>query len=148
MEDLAELLRYALPSGGRFPNWRDPFSDEIAKSLAWPLDGMCFDIEHDAFWMPEWGERPEPLEQACAIAREAVRSAPVLIPIFGHRYMPATPSRGGNPVFSVHQTDIIFYGYDLPDYLHKEFGVPNPFEVPEWPLPEIEFWTRLEELNG
>lgn len=31
----------------------------------------------------------------------------------------------GNPVFSIVQTDIIYYGTDLADYLHAEFGVPR-----------------------
>ncbi len=28
----------------------------------------------------------------------------------------------GNPVFSVHQTDIIYYGKNLWDYFEQEFG--------------------------
>jgi hypothetical protein len=37
--------------------------------------------------------------------------------------MPAEPHLPGNPVFSVHQTDIIVYGLDLYEYLHNEFGL-------------------------
>jgi len=32
-----------------------------------------------------------------------------------------SPRHRRNPVFSVHQTDIIYYGSDLEHYLHKEF---------------------------
>jgi hypothetical protein len=53
----------------------------------------------------------------------------------------------GNPVFSVYQTDVIYYGFDLPSYLFEEFGVPNPFPRPERPR-EIELWSELERLNG
>ena len=108
---------------------------------------MCFDVEHNSFWLTAWGPRPDSLENAQARAREAVRSAPFLIPIFCHRYLPAWPCEAANPVFSVYQTDIIYYGFDLPSYLFAEFGVPNPFPVPAKPR-EVEFWSELERLNG
>lgn len=146
--DLATLLRHALPRGERFPDWREPGSAHIKDAMAWPADGICFDIEHDDFWLPEWGERPASLEDAKARAREEVARAPVLIPIHAHRYLPAAPCREGNPVFSVWQTDVIVYGMDLPSYLHAEFGVPNPFDEPEYPPREIELWCELERRNG
>ena len=111
---------------------------------------MEFDIEHNAFWMPEWGEKPENLAAAFEIARRAVSKAPFLIPICSHRYLPASPLERGNPIFSVHQTDIIYYGADLLDYLQNEFkfyfGRENMqfSKEPRW----IDFWSRLEELNG
>lgn len=37
-----------------------------------------------------------------------------------HRYLPAEPCEAGNPVLSVHQTDIIVYGHDLRAYLRNE----------------------------
>ena len=61
--DLAELLREGLPRGGRFPDWRS-LPDSIGAQLAWPLEGLLFDVEQDAFWMPEWGPRPPSLEEA------------------------------------------------------------------------------------
>lgn len=107
---------------------------------------MCFDIEHDSFWLPAWGPKPGTSEAAQAMARRAVRAAPFLIPVFSHRYLPASPCEAGNPVFSVYQTDIIYYGFDLPSYLSAEFEVPNPYPVPESPK-EIEFWSELVRLN-
>lgn len=145
--DLRMLLEYATPRGERFPDWRNPHSAAIAERLAWPADSMCFDIEHAEFWLPEWGGRPGSLEEAHTKARAEVSHAPVLIPIFAHRYLPASPCREGNPVFSVYQTDIIYYGNDLPSYLHAEFGVPNPYAVPGSPR-EIELWSKLVRLNG
>lgn len=144
--DLRELLEHAVPSGERFPDWRAPNSAAIAERLDWPADGMCFDIEHNNFWLPEWGDRPCSLEQAKMQARVQVSRAPVLIPVYAHRYLPATPCRAGNPVFSVYQTDIIYYGHDLPSYLQVEFGVPNPFAWQEDPR-EIELWSKLERLD-
>src|SRR2546421_12678344 len=62
------------------------------------------------------------LDEAFQIARQAVAKAPVLIPICSHRFLPAEPCEAGNPVFSIHQTDIIYYGSDLLDYLQNEFS--------------------------
>lgn len=140
--DLRAFLGRALPIGDRFPDWRDPTSELILDFLDWPAHSMCFDIEHNTFWFPAWGPRPDDLEAAQTRAREAVRAAPFLIPIFGHRYLPAAPCEAGNPVFSVYQTDIIYYGFDLTSYWAHEFEIPNPFPVPQAPR-EIEFWTEI-----
>ena len=145
--DLRAFLEHSLPLGECFPDWRSPGSGFIQDRLAWPADSMCFDIEHNSFWLPEWGPKPDSLDEAQAKARQAVQAAPILIPIFGHRYLPASPCEPGNPVFSVYQTDIIYYGLDLSSYLFAEFHVPNPFPVPDSPR-EIEFWSQLERLNG
>ncbi len=144
--DLRSFLQYALPVGERFPDWRVPTSPLIQEQLDWPADGMCFDVEYNAFWLPAWGPRPASLAAAQARAREAVHAAPLLIPVVGHRYLPAAPCEAGNPVFSVYQTDIIYYGSDLADYLRAEFGVPNPYSAPDKPR-EIEFWGELERLD-
>jgi len=145
--DLRSFLMRALPIGKSFPDWRDPSSKLILGMLSWPADSMCFDIEHDQFWLPDWGARPNSLEFAFEKARNAVSEAPFLIPVYGHRYMPADPCSTGNPIFSVYQTDIIYYGFDLCSYLSNEFGVPNPFPTPDEPR-EIKFWSELERLNG
>ena len=145
--DLRAFLEHVLPVGERFPDWRSRSSEFIRDRLAWPVESMCFDVEHNAFWLAAWGPKPDSLEKAQAKAREAVRAAPFMIPIFGHRYLPASPYESGNPVFSVYQTDIIYYGFDLPSYLFAEFGVPNPLPIPDSPR-EIEFWSELERLNG
>ena len=62
--------------------------------------------------------------------------------------MPAEPATSGNPVFSVHQTDIIVYGVDLEDYLRKEFDLPRR-EPPSNPPAAIPFWDvdRLQDAR-
>lgn len=143
--DLRSLLEHAMPVGDQFPNWREPGSDSMRSRLDFPADGICFDIEHNDFWLPEWSKRPMGLEAAYSIAREAVRAAPFLIPVYSHRYMPASPCEAGNPVLSVYQADIIPYGFDLPSYLFAEFGIPNPFPVPPSPR-EIAFWSEIMDF--
>jgi hypothetical protein len=143
--DLRELLMFALPVSSGWPDWRATDDARIRAQLRAPYEGICFDIEHDVFWPDDWGPKPPELADAFAVAREKVDAAPTLIPIRGHRYLPSRPSIAGNPVFSVHQTDIIHYGADLWNYLENEFH--GAFETPEYQLTQllrhIDFWSAL-----
>lgn len=140
--DLRAFLQTALPVGDNFPDWRSDDNAYVGNRLGWPLEGMCFDIEHNDFWLDEWEPRPDSLEQAFAVARKHVSEAPTLIPIYSHRYIPEVPQQSGNPVFSVYQTDITFYGFDLLDYFAHEFKTDNPTPRPSEPR-RIEFWDLL-----
>ncbi|MGC5020574.1 hypothetical protein [Micromonospora sp. DT47] len=42
----------------------------------------------------------------------------------------------------MHQTDIIYYGYDLEDYIHSEFGGPAPDRHGE-PAATVAFWKDV-----
>jgi hypothetical protein len=107
-----------------------------------------FDVEHNNFWFDDWGVKPEEFERQAEIVKEKYKAYPVLIPIFSHRYISSEPTDSDNPVFSVHQTDIIYYGYNLANYLHNEFSfaLPENFDLPEKPK-AIRFWTDIVELN-
>jgi hypothetical protein len=140
--DLKALLQAALPRGEQFPDWRSGDEAVLRDWLDLPRQGVLFDVEHNGFWLDEWGQRPVSLGEAKRVAGELVAAAPVLIPIYMHRMMPAEPPLPGNPVFPVHQTDIIYYGLDLRDYLIREF-LARP-DVRVGPVPEavrrIRFW--------
>src|SRR3954469_25247226 len=62
--------------------------------------------------------------------------------------MPDEPHLQGDSVFSVHQTDIIFYGSNLEVYLRREFGLDDqdPGFGNEAP---IRFWDvdRFQEVR-
>jgi len=162
--DLRAFLQTALPiqisarSGNdAFPNWRDESPARTRARLHWPFEGIAFDIEQNAFWWKEWGPRPARLEDALAVARRHVNEAPMLIPVCSHRYVAADPPSAGNPVMSVYQTDIIFYGTDLWDYFRNEF---NPqaeqwqhcrgmSEADYWAAHRrVRFWTDLVRVNS
>lgn len=145
--DLREFLGMALPVDEYFPNWRTgeikykTSSDTISYSLDWPARGLCFDVEHNNFWMPDWEPRPTDLQEAFRIAREMVQKAPPLIPVFSHRFLPADPLAEGNPVLSVYQTDIIYYGSDLANYWINEFKLPISLDSAE--PRRIRFWSDI-----
>jgi hypothetical protein len=147
--DLKLFLQLALPISDGFAHWRAAINEKeecrmMQERLNAPLDGILFDIKYSNFWIEDWGEKPEIFEQQKTIATQFYHKYPKLIPIYSHRYIPAKPCISGNPVFSVYQTDIIYYGYDLADYFAKEFQ----FNLPSWfgkvDEPEkIEFWDRF-----
>lgn len=137
--DLRAFIQTALPCGAGFPDWRNPDFASLQEWLEIPLAGILFDVKHNTFWLDEWGTRPELLGDALELVTDLVRSAPPLIPIYNHRMMPAEPHLPGNPVFSVHQTDIIHYGFDLDDYFRNEFHLPNRRCWPTQVRP-IRFW--------
>lgn len=149
--DLREFLQTALPHGEQFPDWRSQPEKDLRDWLDRPRQGILFDVEHNSFWLAEWGPRPESLEQASQIVNELMAAAPKLIPIYSHRMMPDEPNLPGNPVFSVYQTDIIYYyyyyyyGFDLEDYLRHEFELAGREPWPE-SVRAIRFWD-LERFD-
>ena len=140
--DLRAMLSAALPVSPGFPNWRSEEPEELDRILDWPADGICFDITNSDFWFDGWGKRPLDTDEACELAREHIADAPLLVPIYGHRYIPDQPALAGNPVFSVYQTEIICYGRDLPDFLEREFRATGPNE-PIADARDIPFWSKL-----
>lgn len=146
-DDLRAFLMTALPVGPSFPDWRNLDRLKISDWMLQPYDGIAFDIEHSGFWWASWGPRPDDLTQALAVARKAVGQTPRLIPVYGHRFIPAQPTDAGNPVFSVHQTDIIYYGIDLRRYLRCEFNSLKHADAVHGKARYIPFWTDLVEAN-
>ena len=137
--DLCAFLQTALPKGPQFPDWRSGDESTLRDWLDIPRQGVLFDIESNGFWLEVWGPRPALIGDALRRGEELLSAAPRLIPIYGHRMMPDEPHLSGNPVFSVHQTDIIYYGFDLADYLRNEFRLPGREPWSEKVRP-IRFW--------
>ncbi|MGW5059934.1 hypothetical protein ACWEQ2_21930 [Streptomyces sp. NPDC004096] len=135
------LLGEGLPVGSRsWPDWRDGDPEDLAGRLAWPVEGVLFDVERNGFWHPDWDPRPAGAQDALDLARAYLGKVPVMVPIHSHRYLLGDPDRTGTPVLSMYQTDIIYYGTDLVDYFHHEFGrpVPTPDDHQYVPIP---FWS-------
>ena len=148
--DLKLFLQAGLPVAKTFPDWRKSLTDKqtqqiIFDSLEDPLSGILFDIEQNGFWHSDWGQIPDLLPQRFSIARQHIKTYPKLIPIFSYRYIPSDPDENDNPVYSVYQTDIIYYGYNLATYLSKEFDfkLPDNFENPDTPKNTIKFWADI-----
>ena len=144
------LYKSFLPN---FYNWRD-FSENNVKKiknyLNMPIEGILFDIENNGFWMDCFGEKTGNPEQDKAKAEEFFKNAkeeevPKLIPIYSHRYVPSFPDSIDVPIFSVMQTDIIYYGKNIENYFEHEFDNNyNPEqESADLGIIEIPFWSKL-----
>lgn len=144
--DLRAVLQFALPVSADFPNWRGPAAP-LRGRLNDPIDGVLFDVQRSNHWESSWGPRPDNLSEALGIATQHLRKAPPLIPVYSHRYLPSAPGASGNPVLSVVQTDIIYYGYDLKDYFREEFGVQPLGPVTKAPR-SIPFWQYYLDANN
>ena len=147
--DLKLCLQIALPSTDRFVNWRlalksEEEADKVIERFDWPLDGMLFDLKANDLWIDSWGAKPKTYEEKELIVKEKYLTYPKLIPIYSHRYIPSHPHEAGNPVFSVYQMDIIYYGYDLATYFANEFDfeLTEEFELLENPKRNIDFWSK------
>jgi hypothetical protein len=75
-------------------------------------------------------------------ARAHVARVPRLVPVFSHRYLTSDLQFNPSPVFSVEQTDVIFYGDNLLDYVAHEFRVPPLHPSDRTHVP---FWSELAE---
>jgi hypothetical protein len=98
--------------------------------------------------MENWGARPSELAEALSVARAQVTAAPRLIPIAGHRYLPAEPVVAGNPVLSVYQSDIIYYGDDLATFRRCEFRQLPYADAVHATVRRVRFWSDLVDANG
>jgi hypothetical protein len=137
-DDHRALLAAGLPVGDKWPDWRDP-DDELADQLRWPIDGVLYDVARNDYWYPEWGVRPDEVEDAVTTADSWLAMAPRMVPVYGHRYLPAGVGSYGHPVLSMWQTDVIVYGADLADYVeHEQAGRPVGDAAVS-----VEFWRDL-----
>lgn len=57
--------------------------------------------------------------------------------------MPSFPFEYGNPIMSVHQTDIIYYGENLLSYLLVEFGLKEHEDIDFENIKYIPFWSDI-----
>ncbi|KAJ7297127.1 hypothetical protein O6H91_Y078900 [Diphasiastrum complanatum] len=99
-----------------------------------PIVGICEAVEKGWFWWRKWGARPKDLDQAAMVARKALKKAPILLPVYGHCYMPTSPNRAGNPVFFIHQLEAFNCGFDVAEFFQQELFLLRdhnlPFQLP------------------
>jgi hypothetical protein len=77
------------------------------------------------------------------VVETALQEAPQLIPLYGHRFLPETPGEAGNPVFSMHGFDTIYYGANLTEYFRNEFDGKHEIGTTR----HIPFWSDIVERH-
>ena len=91
--DLRALLSEALPVSnkpGGFPEWRSASPQVLRKLVDSPTEELLWSIDVNKSWPRNWGDRPDALHDALSVARAELAKAPPLIPVYGHRYLPAS----------------------------------------------------------
>ncbi|KAL5705715.1 hypothetical protein ACHQM5_023981 [Ranunculus cassubicifolius] len=127
--DLRAVLSAGLPIGAGFPDWRSSSTSRfhLRASLDIPIAAISYQIACNAFWTTKsWGPKPSEPEKALRIARNALKKAPLLIPLFNHCYIPCNPSLAGNPIFFVDENQIFCCGSDLSDFFERESLFRSP----------------------
>ena len=145
-DDFAYLFQNLQDPGRVLFPWSEFDKRRYDECIGDVLGGIEFDIENDVFWHERWGKRPDSLSGALTVARKDFETWPKLLPIYGHRFLAAEPCRSGNPVFSIMQTDIVYYGADLPHYLLNEFvDHDHARHTQAQDIRRIEVWSGFAE---
>ena len=145
-DDFAYLFQNLQDPGGILFPWSQFDKRRYDESVEWVLQGVEFDVERNHLWLDRWGRKPDPLSAALDIVRQDFQTWPRLLPVSGHRFLAAEPCLGGNPVFSIMQTDIVYYGADLAHYLLNEFVDRDyPLHTHAQKIRRIEVWSDFAE---
>ena len=62
-----------------------------------PRQGVLFDVEHNGFWLDEWGRRPKSLEQVLSAANDLLQRSTAADPRLWPPYDAGRAARGGRP---------------------------------------------------
>lgn len=141
--ELKKLYSINLPVSEGFYNWRDMSKEnmkQIKQALELPLQGLQSDLESGYFWCEDWGNQPLDMKTAQNILLRKYNMAPKLVPIFSHRYIPFIPNDLNIPIFSIVQSDIIYYGRNLISYLEVEFKLKQ-YNNNDITGKYIDFWS-------
>ncbi|KAJ7944582.1 ATP-dependent 6-phosphofructokinase [Quillaja saponaria] len=152
--DLRTILQQGLPIYLGFPNWRCSSPQQLQILLSLPVLSVLRKVSQRKFWHPSWGPEPQDRDRALDLARTFLTRVPVLVPIYRHYYIPASPNLAGNPVFYVdHDGDVRLLSFDLAgffreaEFLCKRSGADEP----AWAATsarKIEFWSDMADTGA
>lgn len=141
---LREFLMTALPVSKGFYNWRNVQDDNIQlikRVMNRPMIDVN-DMAEEIYWCDEWGEEPEDENDIAKEVRRRLKSAPKLLPIYAHRYMPMIIDENP-PIISIQNIDVIYYGENLEDYFNIEFGEKEQNAIEIKNIVPIPFWSDI-----
>jgi len=143
-DERGQLRFFSTPS---FYHWQtDNAAIEDATEAL--VDGLLWEVAQGQTWHPSWGQRPATVATQQVRLQEVMQLAPSLIPIFHrNRYLLAEPCEEGNPVLSIHQSDVIILSANFRDYLiHELLDLIEPTWA--WKLtPQITERYQLTPIN-
>ena len=166
-DDYRALLKAAVPVSQGFCDWTKLLEENIRfiqGKIEDPFMNVFFRVKQDPFhwhglvvgggWPDAWGPRPKDVKRRMDIAKEKIKAAPPLIPIFNESYISGIPSEDSNPVFDVSMVSSFdepkfgfVSGLDIWNYFQREFAdsgrlIVRP-EIEKQFLKTIPFWSDL-----
>lgn len=145
-EDVIWLASNIRDIDGHILRWTKGVS-EIKAFENWVFQGIEFDVRNGK-WPKAWGEMPDAMENRLSRLNELSASWPKLIPLTNHRALPVDPPETNNPVFSIMQTDIIYYGCSLSDWFKLDHAGTRSDYVSHHtgePIRRIPAWSDFAE---
>lgn len=136
-----DVFSEILPVSEGFYNWRDMNSDNISmikKKISAPYQYIIDNIQ-EVNWDINWGNEPENELARKKIVYKRLNSAPNIIPIYYHRYLPTIDLKE-IPVLSIVGLDIICYGRNIFDYFQVEFGTKTQDSIDFDSITKVPFW--------
>jgi len=111
-----------------FPRWTDYSDANISRIKAYwmqgPIDRLLPHIEN-GYWIPEWGKRPEQIEDVVSTFMKIAQKAPKLIPIYRNAYMPMLDGVEDAPIISAVEFDVVYALHNLQDFIECCFLADN-----------------------
>ncbi|XP_078430727.1 uncharacterized protein LOC144702552 [Wolffia australiana] len=148
--DLRAILQEGLPTDDGFPNWRFASREQLRTLFRLPVLNLLDEVARGRLWCePTWGPKPSVAGAAVATAKNVMNTAPLLVPVYKHFYLPCRPNMAGNPVFFLHQGKVRRCYVDLTEFFQRtEFvGDSKRSIVAAWAMSPrvIKVWTQLAE---
>lgn len=143
-EELRNFYMTAVPVSRGFYNWRnfDPKNIQYIKAAIYRPINNIYELANEVYWCDEWGNEPSDEHKRIEVIRELLKKAPKLIPIYAHRYMPEMNIKN-TPIFSIHDTDMIYYGENLFSYFEIEFGEKKQIDIDYNITTYIPVWSNF-----
>lgn len=135
----------SVAAGNIFVDWSASLED-AERAMSKVTRGIVFDVENNALWQDDWGDRPRTEPARAALIAELVRAAPKLIPFHSHRFLVSGLDIEPSPVVSIMQSDIIIYADSLAHCLADDFPELAPGLEP--PSVTLEHEERMAALAG
>ena len=143
-KSLQDFLMTVLPVSQGFYNWRnkEQANVELIKSVINQPIRYIDENPEEIYWCEDWGKEPEDSTVFKNEVKKRLKSAPKVMPVFSHRYMPTTDEENP-PVLSIQGSDVIYMGEDIEDYFNVEFGAKKQNEIDFLKINPIAFWSDL-----
>ena len=144
---LKDFLRIGVPISENdwgFPNWRDLSNKNIeiiSKRINAPYEWLKIDVLKHGFWQKSWGECPKILKETESKYMQIIKNAPILLPVYSHRYMPVIEGEDDLPIISSVGRDTVCFANNLSDYIKKEFC--NECTHQYYDIQNIPFWSDI-----